>query len=201
MVDDHTLFRKAIVNLLSNFGYAVEEASDGKEALAMLNNRSFDLVVTDLQMPVMDGYDFTKEALALFPDQKVIVLTMHDSYRYIKALIELGVKSYLTKNIEPTELQFSIEEVLKGKKYFQRHVMELIVHNMALNEISLPEFTDRELLILRMIADEKTVAEIASELSISTRTVEAHKLKMLEKAQVKSTIGLVKKAVEDGFLK
>ena len=201
LVEDHNLFRKAIRRLLESFGYKVTESANGLEGLKVLEKENFDLIISDLEMPVMNGYEFTVKMKESRPDQKIMILTMHDSYKYIKALVELDVDSYLIKNVDLEELQFAIRSVLDGRKYFPRYVMELLVHSMGSNQSLLPKFSERELEVLRMIAAEKTVAEIAAQLSISSRTVEAHKLKMLEKARVKSTIGLIKMAAEEGLFK
>ena len=104
IAEDHTLFRHAMIGLIGTFGMRVQGVENGAEGLKLLSKEKFDLVITDLQMPVLDGYQFCKEIKKLYPSQKIVVLTMHDSIKYVKALIELGVDSYLIKNIEADEL-------------------------------------------------------------------------------------------------
>jgi DNA-binding NarL/FixJ family response regulator len=203
LAEDHTLFRKAMINLLQTFGMQVQGAEDGVEGLLMLSKEKFDLVITDLQMPKMDGGEFCLEIKRLYPDQRIIVLTMHDSFKFVKFMIEVGVQGYLIKNVEPDELEIAINEVLKGKTYFPQDITAMLVQGLIIKPKkaeSAPSFTERELHILRLIAAEKTVAEIAQELFISPRTVESYKLKMIEKANVKSTIGLVKMGVVNGLI-
>src|SRR5688572_21034331 len=110
IADDHTLFRKAMVNLLRSFERinVVKDAENGKELLGLIKNEVPDVVIVDLQMPVMDGSEASKQILQKYPDIKIIVLTMHDSNKFILHMMDLGVHAFLLKNTEPDELEKAI---------------------------------------------------------------------------------------------
>src|SRR5688572_31540172 len=107
IADDHTLFRKAMVNLLRTFDRVseVKDAENGKELLTLMKYQQPDVAIVDLQMPVMDGTETCETIIAKYPDVKVIVLTMHDSEKYILHMMEMGVHAFLLKNTEPEELE------------------------------------------------------------------------------------------------
>jgi len=203
IAEDHTLFRKAMISLIGGFGMRIQGVDNGAEGLELLSKEKFDLVITDLEMPILDGYKFCKEIKKLYPNQKIMVLTMHESIKFIKALIELGVDSYLIKNIEPDELELAIREVLQGRTYFPQVITAMIIQDLVVNpkkSKAMQSLTERELNILRLLIEEKTVAEIAEEFEISPRTVENHKSNMMEKLNAKTMIGLVKKAYEEKLI-
>ncbi|HZI25076.1 MAG TPA: response regulator transcription factor, partial [Chryseolinea sp.] len=113
IADDHTLFRKAMVNLLRSFERVnvVKDAENGKELLGLIKNEVPDVVIVDLQMPVMDGSEASKQILQKYPEIKIIVLTMHDSNKFILHMMDLGVHAFLLKNTEPDELEKAIYAV------------------------------------------------------------------------------------------
>jgi DNA-binding NarL/FixJ family response regulator len=203
IVEDHSLVRKGVIMLLENSGMEVEGAENGAVGLKILSNKKFDLVITDLEMPVLNGFDFTKEVKRLYPDQKLVVLTMHEEIVFVKNLIELGIDGYLHKNIEPTELILAIKKVLAGKTYFTQEISSKLIQDMIVkkrkNQIA-QTLSERELDILRLLIDENTVADIADKLSISPRTVENHKSNIMEKFGAKTMIGLVKKAYDQKLI-
>src|SRR5690349_2521851 len=111
IADDHTLFRKAMVNMIQTFHNVAEvkDAENGQELLTLMKYSVPDVVIIDLQMPVMDGTEATEIISQKYPDVKIIILTMHDSEKYILHLIELGAHAFLLKNTEPEELEKAIE--------------------------------------------------------------------------------------------
>src|SRR5262245_10909668 len=119
IADDHTLFRKAVVNMLQTFDRVgeVKDAENGKELLTLMKYSAPDVAIVDLQMPVMDGVETCESILKKFPDVKVIVLTMHDSEKYILHMIEMGVHAFLLKNTEPEELERAINKVIEQDFY------------------------------------------------------------------------------------
>src|SRR5882762_822943 len=110
IADDHTLFRKAMVNLLRTFERVseVKDAENGKELLTLIKYEAPDVVIVDLQMPVMDGAETSEQIIGKFPDIKIIILTMHDSNKFILHMMEMGVHAFLLKNTEPDELEKAI---------------------------------------------------------------------------------------------
>jgi two-component system, NarL family, response regulator DegU len=119
MADDHTLFRKAMVNLIRGFENIAEvkDAENGKELLTLMKYQTPDVAIIDLQMPVMDGVETCENILQKYPDVKIIILTMHDSERYILHMMEMGVHAFLLKNTEPEELEEAINAVIEKDFY------------------------------------------------------------------------------------
>jgi len=119
IADDHTLFRKAMVNLLRGFSNIkdVKDAENGKELLTLMKYQVPDVAIVDLQMPVMDGTETSENILQKYPDVKIIILTMHDSEKFILHMMEMGVHAFLLKNTEPEELEEAIDAVMEKDFY------------------------------------------------------------------------------------
>lgn len=207
IVDDHTLFRKAMVNLLTTFKEveSVKDAENGKELLTLMRKEIPDVVVVDLEMPVMNGVETCEAILSKYPHVKLIVLTMHDSEKYVLHMIELGVHAFLLKNADPDELERAIYAVVKNDFYHNQLVASILLKNVK-NKISQrPDFrrtqlSDRERQILLLICGELTIREIGSKLSLSENTVRNHRANIMEKIGVKNTVGMVKYAYDIGLM-
>jgi len=119
IADDHTLFRKAMVNLLRSFERVqeVKDAENGKELLAIIKTSKPDVAIVDLQMPVMDGAETCENIINKYPDVKIIILTMHDSEKFVLHMMEVGVHAFLLKNTEPDELEKAIYSVAEKDFY------------------------------------------------------------------------------------
>jgi DNA-binding NarL/FixJ family response regulator len=207
ITDDHKLFRKGIIALLEDFDFIGEtnEASNGAELLALLAKIKTlpDVVLLDLRMPVMDGVEAHKQIRKLYPEIKVIILTMEDDEQYILHLISEGVNGYLLKNADPDEMEKAILKVVENGYYFSENISTLVVKGMLKKDTSeaVPnlDFNERELQILELICKEFTAAEIAEELNLSVRTVEGYRQKLIDKAGVKNVAGLVIFAVKNNL--
>jgi len=199
IADDHKLFRKGIIALLSDFDFISEigEASNGAELLELLAKMETlpDVILLDLRMPVMDGVEAQQKIMNLYPDIKVIVLTMEDDEQYILHLISEGVNGYLLKNADPDEMEMAIQKVMKNGYYFSEDISALVIRNMKKKEkaesIFNPDFTERELQVLELICKEYSNGEIAKAMNISIRTAEGYRIKLVEKAGAKNIAGLV----------
>ncbi len=209
VVDDHQIFRKAMMRLLSTFPRIgeVTEAENGSACLQKVAERMPHVVLLDLDMPVMNGIDCASQLIQKYPDLKIVILTMHDSDKYILYMLELGVNSFLLKNTDPEELEKAICAVIDKDFYHNdllanvlRKSMKTKLHSERPEFSLLSELTPRERDVLRMICEEKTLKEIAASLFISEKTVQTHKLNLQHKLKVKSTVGLVKSAYELGIL-
>ena len=121
VTDDHTLFRKGTMMLVDSFDEvaSVDEAENGKEALEKIATGKFDVLLMDLEMPVMDGWEASKKITSKYPEVKIIMISMHDSLQIISDLIEIGVHSYLLKNAEPSEVHRAIVSVINNDFYYQ----------------------------------------------------------------------------------
>lgn len=209
IADDHTLFRKAMVGLLQSFKdiSVVKDAENGKELLKLVKYEQPDVAIVDLQMPVMDGVETCEHLVQKFPSVKLVVLTMHDSEKYVLHMIEMGVHAFLLKNTEPVELERAILSVVEKDFYHNDFVANIIRKNIREKAASArpmfktPELSEREKEIVLLICRELTNKEIGDRLFISERTVENHRYRILEKLQIKSAVGLVRFAYEAGLVK
>jgi two-component system, NarL family, response regulator DegU len=209
IADDHTLFRKAMVNMIQTFPNVgeVKDAENGQELLTLMKYSVPDVVIVDLQMPVMDGTEATEMISQKYPDVKIIILTMHDSEKYILHLIELGAHAFLLKNTEPEELEKAIESVIEKDFYHNDMVASVLRKNVVEKSMrKRPTFnptmlSDREKEILILVCRELTNKEIGQKVSLSENTVRNHKSNIMEKLGVNNTVGLVKYAYESGLLK
>jgi two-component system response regulator DegU len=209
IADDHTLFRKAMVNLLQSFKQVseVKDAENGKELLTMIKYDAPDVAIVDLEMPIMDGTQTCEIILQKHPEVKIIILTMHDSEKYIMHMMEMGVHAFLLKNTEPDELEKAIYSVIEKDFYHNELVSSILrksVNDKKFSKNPLlksSDLSDRETLIVRLLCQELTNKEIGDRLGLSERTIENHRYRILEKLSLKSTIGLVRYAYEAGIIK
>jgi two-component system, NarL family, response regulator DegU len=174
IADDHTLFRKAMVNLIQSFDSvdSVKDAENGKELLTLMKYELPDVAIVDLQMPVMDGADTCENIVEKYPDVKIIILTMHDSERYILHMMEMGVHAFLLKNTEPDELEEAIHAVVEKDFYHNDLVASVLRKNVRDKkagqrpDFSATELSDREIEIVKLVCQELTIKEIGNKLSI-----------------------------------
>jgi DNA-binding NarL/FixJ family response regulator len=208
IADDHTLFRKGMVNLLSTFSNIgeIKDAENGKELLNLVKNDRPDVVIVDLQMPVMNGIDTCEALLHKYPSVKIIVLTMFDAESYILHMIEMGVHAFLLKNAQPEELEKAVDRVIENDFYHNELIgatlRRSVREKMALQRPFLRnvDLSGREREILSLICKELTIREIGVKLSISENTVRNHRVRIMDKVGVKNTVGLVKFAYETGLI-
>jgi two-component system, NarL family, response regulator DegU len=208
IADDHTLFRKAMVNLLRSFERIVDvkDAENGKELLTLVKYEVPDVAIIDLQMPVMDGAETSKQILQKYPDVKIIILTMHDSNKYILHMMELGAHAFLLKNTEPDELEKAIYAVADKDFYHNELVASVLRKNVKERKVGQrplfqqAELTEREKEILLLICQELTMKEIGQRLFLSENTVRNHRVNIMEKVGVNNIVGLVKFAYDTGVV-
>ena len=204
MVDDHQIFRKAMIRMLKTFPRIsdVLEAENGKQCLEVVQKSNPQVVLMDLEMPRMNGIDCAEQLIQKYPDVKIIILTMHDSEKYMSYLLELGVHSFLLKNTDPAELETAIYAVYDNDFYHNELIASVLRQKVRTKKPSFDStaaLTERELEILKMICMEISLKDIAAKLSLSEKTVQTHKLNIQSKMGAKSTVGLVKSAYELGF--
>lgn len=205
LVDDHKLIRDALRSYFANDQEfeIVEEAGNGQEALVLLREKPVDVVMMDISMPVMDGIECTQQIAEEFPQIRVLALSMMNDGQFIKKMLSAGALGYILKNSGEEEIKKALRKVAAGESYFSAEVNETVMQNMLKGGVKrnhklvvdLP-LTDREKEVLRLILKEYSNQEIADELFISPRTVDAHKRNLLEKTGSKNTAGLVLYAIE-----
>lgn len=208
IADDHTLFRKAMVNLLRSFERVsdVKDAENGKDLLTLIKYETPDVVIVDLQMPVMDGSEASAQIINKFPEVKIIVLTMHDSNKFILHMMDLGVHAFLLKNTEPDELEKAIYAVADKDFYHNELVASVLRKNVKERKVGqrptfqTTELTEREKEVLLLICQELTMKEIGQRLFLSENTVRNHRVNIMEKVGVNNIVGLVKYAYDVGVV-
>lgn len=208
LADDHTLFRKAMVNLIQSFeGVAeVKDAENGKELLTLMKYAEPDVAIIDLQMPIMDGVETAENVLKKYPNTKIIILTMHDSDKYIIHMLEMGVHAFLLKNTDPDELETAIYNVVEKDFYHNELVASALRKNVLEKKgpqrplFRQANLTEREKEIVLLICQELTIREIGQRLSLSENTVRNHRVNIMEKLGVHNMVGLVKFAYDTGLV-
>lgn len=207
LVDDHPIIRDAIKMYFDdNLDITISgEASNGLEALKLLDENSYDIVITDIVMPKMNGIDLMIKIQELYPDQKVIVLTMVNETSNIRKMLTSGAKGYILKNCPKKEIVKAISQVSSGKTYYDKEVFDIMVDDIAAKpngnpKEEKPPLSKREIEVLKLILDEKSNAEIAEALFISQKTVGSHKQHMMKKTKSKTLAGLIIYAVENKLL-
>lgn len=199
IADDHELFRIGLAELLKKHEdiKIVKSVADGFEFMDIINSQfEADIVLLDITMPNMDGFQVLKELKTLNSNIKPIVISMHSDGNYIAKCAKLGAYGYLLKNTDESELIFSIRTVYKGKKYFSSEISEKMINFMSSQSISENILSNKEIEVLRLISKGLTTKEIATKLFVSSRTIETHRTNILKKLEVKNTAELIKKATE-----
>ena len=204
IADDHTIFLEGITALISSkYINVVANCKNGQEVLDFLKEQEVDLVISDINMPVMDGITLVKKITKLYPKTKTMMLSMYEERHIINKAIKAGANGYMSKNAGKKEILNAIENCMKGEKVtFKRQstFTQKSIQNTdkSIIEISL---TNRERQILKLITQEATNTDISLSLNISKRTVEAHKKNIFLKLGATNTIGLVKIALKSKLLK
>ncbi|MDT0294846.1 response regulator [Mesonia ostreae] len=204
--DDHQLFRKSLVLLVNSFEgmQVVLEAADGKELLEKLKTTRVDILLLDLQMSGMDGFETALEISKHYPEIKILVLTLLNEKDTIKKVMKLGVQGYFTKNTNPNELKNAILKLNDQGFYFEENltsiVQDIIDSSAAVKRSQPVTFTEREMQIVHLILKEYNGNEIGKRLNISPRTVEKHKRNLMDKTGSKNFIGVITYALLHDFL-
>ena len=195
LVDDHDLFREGLKFLLesTDFKAQIFEAVNGVEALSRIPEINPDLILMDIEMPIMNGIEATRKIVAKYPAIKIVALSMYGDECYYSEMIEAGAVGFLLKNSKFAEVEKAINVVIEGKNYFSPEILESIVGNMCKKRkiISHTGLTDRESEILYNICKGLSNNEISDLLSISKRTVDKHRENIMLKTNSKNTAGLV----------
>lgn len=199
IADDHELFRKGLEELLRKHDdiKIVKSVADGNEFMTFINSDlDADIVLLDITMPKMDGFQVLKEMQNLNSNIKPIVISMHSDGNYIAKCAKSGAYGYLLKNTDEDELTLAIRTVNKGKKYFSAEISEKMINFMSTQSVSENILSNKETEVLGLISEGLTTKEIASKLFVSSRTIETHRANILKKLEVKNTAELIKKAAK-----
>lgn len=212
LAEDHAVVRQGTRQLLERYSdvEVIGEASDGQEAVALVQELKPDVVIMDVRMPRMSGIEATRKVKEQFPDVGILALTAHDDDEYVFALLEAGANGYLLKTAEIEELVKAIRSVHAGQSALDPLVTQKVVAQF-MNGKSLPDvmaqvseemdgLTSRELEVLRLVGQGLTNKEVAQQLYISDRTVQAHLSSIFSKLQVASRTEAVMYAIRKGWI-
>lgn len=208
VVDDHALFREGIVALLRDYPHldVVLQASSGRDLIRQLGNGTEpDIILLDLQMPDMDGNDTTVWLQEHYPAIRIIILTMHNEEQLIFDLMNKGASGFLAKDRSVDMVVDVVNSVAETGIYVDEHVLQSIVRTWQKNQDASKareqfQITDREHAIIQLLAEQKTTREIATQLDISTRTVDLQRKNIFVKTKTKNTAGLILFAIRNNLL-
>jgi DNA-binding NarL/FixJ family response regulator len=206
LADDHTLVRAGIRSLLESVEgvEVVAESGDGREALEMIAKHRPDIALLDIAMPGLSGLEVAKRAEQASPKTRVIILSMHADATHVREALRSGVSGYLLKGAAVAELPLALKAVMRGESYLTPKVSQQVVEGFLRDTEEEPGplngLTTRQREILQLIAEGKAMKEIAGILDISIKTVETHRLRLMERLDIHDVPGLVRFAIRAGLV-
>jgi two-component system, NarL family, invasion response regulator UvrY len=209
LVDDHVLLRNGLASLIRGFGeYEVLfEACGGKDLIRQLkNSRLPDIILLDINMPEMDGYDTACWLRRNFPEIKVLVLSMYETDNAIVRMLKNGAKGYVLKDIDAGVLKVALDSVLEKGYYYTDMVTGKLIHTIStlddpeMRMRRLLALNERELEFMKLVCTEWTYKEIADRMYLSPRTIDGYRDALFEKLNVRTRVGLAMYAVRSGIV-
>ena len=200
LVDDHDVVRQGLKALLSGEPdlVIVGEARSGREGVRLASELRPDVVVMDLAMPLLNGWEATRQLVRDVPSTRVIVLSSYDSSEYVQQAMAAGASGYLNKHAAPADLLRAIHEVKNGNTFFDSSIAQQLADPVA--QSAETALTPREAEVLQLIAEGFANKQIAGELGLSVKTVEKHRQQVMNKLGIHDTAGLVRHAVAKGVI-
>jgi DNA-binding NarL/FixJ family response regulator len=200
LVDDHHLFGQSLYSLLIQMPDVehITVFKRGQEVLDFLEINEADVVLSDLQMPEMNGVELTTQIHQHFPEVRVLILTIDDEPHKIRQAIAAGASGYLLKDTDRAELEEAIRKLYQKLPYYSEKVLKIITTNPENNKLinsELSQISSREIEVLKLIAMEFSTNEIADKLFVSVNTIESHRKSLMKKLDVKNVVGLIKFAM------
>lgn len=207
IADDHTVVRRGIRSLLEKVPEfkVLGEAGSGREVLDLLIEKRADVVVMDIGMPVMNGIDATARIREQYPNVRVLILSMHETEEFLLPALRAGCSGYMVKNSVANELEIAIHAVARGDMYLSprmtRYVLDAYMQQRPQRMGPLNKLTPRQREILQLVAEGQSSPEIASKLSLSLKTIEAHRAQIMSRLQIHDVAGLTRFAIRAGLIK
>ena len=200
LVDDHHLFGQSLYSLLIQMPDVqhITVFKRGQEVLDFLETHEVDVVLSDLQMPEMNGIELTTQIHQRFPEVRVLILTIDDEPYKIREAVSAGASGYLLKDTDRAELEEAIQKLYQKLPYYSEKVLKIITSNYddkKLINSELAQISTREIEVLKLIAMEYSTNEIADKLFVSVNTIESHRKSLMKKLDVKNVVGLIKFAM------
>jgi len=204
IADDHAIVRKGLIQILNEIPdqFNIEEASNGWEAIEKVKKTAYSVILLDISMPGMNGLDVLKQLKIENPNLPVLVLSMHPEEQYAVRILKAGAAGYLTKESAPAELVKALQLVARGKSYISPTVAEQLVLNLngSNEDFVHSRLSDREFQVLCMIASGHSMKQIATELSLSVKTVSTYRARILEKMSMKNNAEIISYAIKNELL-
>ena len=206
LADDHNLVRAGIRALLEASGgvEVVAESGDGREALELIIKHRPDVALLDIGMPGLNGLEVAKRAAQASPRTRIVILSMHADATYVRQALRAGAAGYLLKGAAVAELPLALQSVMRGETYLTPKISRTIVEGFLREDTEEPglleALTARQREILQLIAEGKATKEIAQLLDLSVKTVETHRMRMMERLGIHDVAGLVRFAVRAGLV-
>lgn len=206
LADDHAVVRAGIRAMLDGLGgiEIVGQATNGREAVALVEQHQPQVLLCDLSMPEMNGLEATARVVKEFPNVRVIIISMHTSEEYVWQALQAGATGYLLKDADPSELDLAIKTVMSGQTYLTPSVSKQVVDNYMQrlgNSATVADvLTPRQREVLQFIAEGKALKEIAQKLKLSVKTVETHRMLLMNRLDIHDTAGLVRYAMRRGMI-
>ena len=204
LADDHKLVREGIRSLLEEISGVeiVGEAGDGREAVRLVEKHEPDLVLTDIAMPGLNGLEVTRHLTKTFPQVRVVILTMYADDEHVYLALRAGAAGYLLKAAAREELELAIRAVARGDTYLSPPISKpLIMEHRHGTQVGPPRgLSSRQTQVLQLIARGKTTKQIALELNISVKTVESHRMQLMDRLEIHDIPGLVRFAIKVGLV-
>lgn len=208
LADDHVLLRSALASLIDSFGdcRVIHQSNNGAELIDFLKEGLIpDVVVLDLNMPQIDGYEAARHIQKNFPNVNVLMLTMYDSELSLIRLLQAGVKGFLKKDIHPAELKFAIHSVIKAGYYYSNHTTGKLANlfrssDEKRNFLQNVMLTEQELEFLKLACSDLTYKEVAQKMNLNPRSVDNLRDQLFNKLDVKSRVGLAMVAIKSGIV-
>jgi DNA-binding NarL/FixJ family response regulator len=206
IVDNHVMVRagfRALLQTLENIE-VVDEAGDGREALRLVALHQPTIVLMDIAMPEMNGLEATIRMKKEFPDVRVIILSMHANEEYVYQALRAGAMGYLLKDGGTSELELAIRAIAHGETYLSptvsKHVITDYMRRVSTESNPMEQLTPRQREILKLVAEGKSTKEIAELLYISVKTVETHRMQLMDRLDIHDIAGLVHYAIRTGIV-
>jgi two-component system, NarL family, invasion response regulator UvrY len=199
VVDDHSVVREGLRRLLMALpNIEIFDAATGREALSFLQKQQPDLVVLDLHLPGIGGIELLRRLITMSPSVRVLVFSMHAEKMYAARALQAGARGYVSKNASPEELQIALNRVIEGGRYVEREIaQELAVHG-PVDADPWNRLTERDLEILRLLSEGRSLAQIAAAIGVSYKTVANICTQIKAKLGVTRTADLVRLSIEMG---
>ena len=202
LVDDHILLRNGLRGLIDSFSNCIVlyEANNGKDFISKLKAEEIpDIVLMDINMPEMDGYETTLWVKNNHPEIKVLALSMYDNENAIIRMLRAGVKGYILKDCDPSELKYAINSIITSGFYYTENVTGKLISIVSKKDND-DELNDREIAFLKLVCSELTYKEIADKMYKGVRTIDGYRDALFEKLNVKTRVGLVLYAIKNGIV-